>query len=478
MRGPSRYQQAIKFETAMTDLHITSDADDRRDDEYDLDPGTVGAICESAQAGDRVAVLALIEDLHVADIADLLEQIDTDDRRAFIDLVWTELDAEILAELDEGVRDDVLAILAPARVAEAVRDLETDDVVYVVEDLEETAQREILDALEPADRVAVAESLTYPEGSAGRLMQRELVKAPPFWTVGQMIDFMRASDDLPEQFYDVVIVDALAKPVGTIPLSRIMGSKRPVTLASLMQEDFRIIDVDEPQEDVAYAFNQYHLVSAPVVNRDGRLIGVITIDDAMEVLEDEAEEDMKRLAGVGDEEISDQVWQIAKRRFPWLAVNLLTSVLASLVIGMFDQAISQLVALAVLMPIVASMGGNGGTQSLTVAVRALATRDLTSTNAMRVVLREALVGIANGIVFAIVMGLIAFAWFSEPMLGVVIGLAMIINMLAAGLAGILVPIGLDKLGADPALASGAFVTTVTDVVGFLAFLGLATAIIL
>ncbi len=462
----------------MTDTPETMDAGARREDEYDLDPTTVAAICESAVAGDRVAVLALIEDLHIADVADLLEQIDTENRRAFIDLVWTELDAGILAELDEGVRDDVLDILEPARVAEAVKDLDTDDVVYVVEDLEEDAQREVLEALEPAERVAVAESLTFPEDSAGRLMQRELVKAPPFWTVGQMIDYMRASDDLPEQFYDVVVVDALAKPVGTIPLARIMGSKRPVTLASLMQEDFLTISADEPQEDVAYAFNQYHLVSAPVVNEDGRLIGVITIDDAMEVLEDEAEEDMKRLAGVGDEAISDQVWAITKRRFPWLAVNLFTSILASLVIGLFDAAISQLVALAILMPIVASMGGNGGTQSLTVAVRALATRDLTSTNAMRVVWREALVGIANGMVFAVVMGVIAYAWFSEPLLGVVIGMAMIINMLAAGLAGILVPIGLDKLGADPALASGAFVTTVTDVVGFFAFLGLAAAILL
>lgn len=462
----------------MSDPAPAPTPNDGRDDEYELDRETVAAICESAHVGDRVAVLSLIEGMHVADIADLLEQIESDDRRELIDLVWADIDAEVLVELEEHVRDDVLGILEPARVAEAVKELETDDVVYVVEDLEEDQQREILEALEPAERHAVAESLTYPEDSAGRLMQRELIKAPPFWTVGQMIDYMRASEDLPEQFYDVVIVDAMAKPVGTIPLSRIMRSRRPLTLGSLMDEDFRTIDVTEPQEDVAYAFNQYHLVSAPVVDGDGRLLGVITIDDAMEVLEDEAEQDMKRLAGVGDEEISDQVWAIAKRRFPWLAVNLFTSIIASLVIGMFDQAISQLVALAILMPIVASMGGNGGTQSLTVAVRAIATRDLTPTNALRVVWREALVGLANGIVFAIVMGVIAYIWFSEPMLGVVIGLAMIINMLAAGLAGILVPIGLDKAGADPALASGAFVTTVTDIVGFFAFLGLAAAILL
>lgn len=451
--------------------------EDRRDDEYELDPELVAAVVESSEVGDRVAVLSLIDDLHKADIADLLEQINNEARRAFLDLVWADIDKEVLAELEEGVRDDVLEILEPAQVAEAARELETDDVVYLVEDLDEAEQREVLKALDPTDRVAVTESLNFPEDSAGRLMQRELVKAPPFWTVGQMIDFMRASEDLPQQFYEVIIVDAMAKPVGTIPLSRILGERRPVTLESLMEEDFRSIDATEPQEDVAYAFNQYHLVSAPVVDEDGRLIGVITIDDAMEVLEDETEEDLKRLGGVGDEELSDQVWAITKRRFPWLAVNLVTSILASLVIGMFDDEIARLVALAVLMPIVASMGGNGGTQSLTVAVRAIATRDLTPTNAWRVVIRETLVGLGNGIVFAVVMGVIAWLWFDQPMLGVVIGLAMIINMLAAGLAGILIPIGLDKAGADPALASGAFVTTVTDVVGFLSFLGLAALIL-
>jgi len=459
---------------------ITEDPgpDERRDDEYELDRELVEAVVDAVGAGDTPSVLAAIDGLHKADIADLLEQIDGSQRRAFVDLVWEDLDKSVLAELEEGVRDNMLDILGPERVAEAARDLDTDDVVYLVGDLEEDEQKAILAALDPTERQAIAQSLTFPEYSAGRLMQRELVKAPPFWTVGQMIDYMRAAKDLPEQFYEVVVVDAMARPVGTIPLSRILAARRPVTLESLMDEDFRTIAATEPQEDVAYAFNQYHLVSAPVVDETGRLIGIITIDDAMEVLEDEAEEDLKRLGGVGDEELSDQVWAITKRRFPWLAVNLVTAILASLVIGLFDDEIGQLVALAVLMPIVASMGGNGGTQSLTVAVRALATRDLTPTNAVRVVMREALVGIANGLVFAVVMGLIAWVWFSEPMLGVVIGLAMIINMLAAGLAGILIPIGLDRLGADPALASGAFVTTVTDVVGFLAFLGLAAVMLL
>ena len=462
----------------MTEPQADTSRDDTREDEYELDTDIAAAIVESARAGDRVAVVALLDDLHRADIADLVEQIGSEDRKRLIDLAWADIDNEVLAELEERVRDEVLEILEPSQVAEAVAELDSDDAVYLVEDLDAAEQKEVLDALEPADRIAIAQSLTYPEYSAGRLMQRELVKAPPFWTVGQMIDYMRAADDLPDKFYDVIIVDATAKPVGTVPLSSIMGAKRPVTLGSLMHEDFRTLDAEEPQEDVAYAFNQYHLVSAPVVDSDGRLIGVITIDDAMEVLEDEAEEDLKRLGGVGDEEISDQVWEITKRRFPWLAVNLFTAIIASLVIGQFDDAISQLVALAVLMPIVASMGGNGGTQSLTVAVRAIATRDLTPTNAARVVYREALVGLVNGIAFAVIMGLIAWLWFSEPMLGVVIGLAMIINMLAAGLAGILIPIAIDRVGADPALASGAFVTTVTDVVGFLAFLGLAAVMLL
>ncbi len=451
---------------------------EQREDEYGLDPDIVAFVREAVRAGDRDRVVALIAELHVADIADLLEQIDHEDRRALIGLAWSDIDPEVLAELEEGVRDDVLRILEPAQVAEAARELETDDVVYIVEDLDEDQRREVLQALEPAEALAVAQSLTYPEYSAGRLMQRDLVKAPPYWTVGQMIDFMRAAKDLPEQFYDVIVIDPGMKPIGTIPLSKIMASRRPVTLGSLMEQDFRTIGVLDEQDDVAYAFNQYHLVSAPVVDQDGRLIGVITIDDAVEVMQEESAEDILRLGGVGDEEISDNVWEICRRRIPWLAVNLLTAIAASLVIGLFDDEIAKLVALAVLMPIVASMGGNGGTQTLTVAVRALATRNLTRSNAIRVVGREAAVGLANGLAFAVIMGAVAWLWFGLPMLAAVIGVAMIINMLAAGLAGILIPMVLDRVGADPALASGTFVTTVTDIVGFFAFLGLATIVLL
>jgi magnesium transporter len=454
------------------------DSEDEREDEYELDHELAAAVMESVDAGDRVGVLALIADLHVADLADLTEQIDAAHRRRFIELVWADIDQEILVEVEEGVRDEILSFLAPEKLAEAVKDLDSDDVVYLLEDLEEDTQRQVLEAMEPADRAAVTKSLAYPEDTAGRLMQSQVVKAPPFWTVGQMIDYLRASEDLPEDFYDIIIVDPAAKPIGTVPLSVLLGSRRPVTLESLMADDFRTIGVEEPQEDVAYAFNQYHLVSAPVVDETGRLVGVITIDDAMEVLEDEAEEDIMRLGGVGDEEISDKVWEIARRRFPWLAVNLVTAIMASLVIGMFEATIAEIVALAILMPIVASMGGNAGTQTLTVAVRALATRDLTPTNATRVIGREVAVGLINGLGFAAIMGVVAWVWFDQPMIGAVIAVAMVVNLAAAALAGILVPIVLDKVGADPALASGTFVTTVTDVVGFFVFLGLAAMVLL
>lgn len=452
--------------------------DDRREDAYDLDRSLVERLLDALDADDGATVKALVEDLHEADVADLLEQMDGDDREAFVRLMGADFDIDVLPELEEGVRDEVLEQIDDAQLAEAVKELDTDDVVYLVEDLEEEQQEKLLEALEPVDRAAVEQSLQYPEETAGRLMQRELVKAPAFWTVGQTIDYMRAETDLPEQFYKVIIVDPAMRPVGAVPLSKLMATPRPVSLGAIMDEDVHVIPVEQSQEDVAYAFNQYHLVSAPVVDDDGRLVGVITIDDAMQVLEDEAEEDMLRLAGVGDEEISDSVWETALLRFPWLAVNLLTAIIASIVIGVFDATIEKLVAVAILMPIVASMGGNAGTQTLTVAVRALATRDLTPTNAIRIVARETLVGFANGVVFALLVGVVGVLWFGDLDLAIVLGAAMVINLLVAGMAGILIPLGLDKAGADPALASGTFVTTVTDVIGFFAFLGLATLVLL
>ncbi|MCB4455192.1 magnesium transporter [Leisingera sp. McT4-56] len=453
--------------------------DQPQEDAYDLDRKLVAQVLEAVEQGDQQTLTELLEDLHAADIADLLEQIDSDDRTSLIRLYDREFDGEILSELDESIREEVISILNPLVLADAVRELESDDVVDLLEDLEVPQQEAILDALEDADRVAVEQSLSYPENSAGRLMQREVVMAPEHWNVGQAIDFMRNSDDLPDQFYHVVLVDPRLHPIGNVTLGRIMGAKRHVPLTSLVEDTFQVIPADQDEEDVAYAFNQYHLISAPVVDDEGRLVGVITIDDAMIVLDEEHEEDILRLAGVGEESsLADRVIETTKRRFPWLAVNLVTAVLASLVIAQFEDTIARFVALAVLMPIVASMGGNAGTQSLTVAVRAIATRDLTGSNVWRVIRREVLVGLVNGVIFAIVMGLVGLAWFGSPMLGVVIAVAMVVNLVVAGLAGTVIPVLLEKTGIDPALASGAFVTTVTDVVGFFAFLGLAAVLLL
>lgn len=446
---------------------------------YELDRSLVDDVLDAVRATDAVALDGLLEPLHPADIADLLEQISGGERRSFLTLWSMGIDGEILSELDDSLREEVIEYLPQSVLSEAVRELHSDDVVDLIEDLEDAQQDLILDALEDTDRVAVELAMSYPEHSAGRLMQRELVVTPADWNVGQAIDFLRAEEALPEQFYHIILVDPGHHPVGYVTLGKLLGSPRDMALNRLTEDSFRTIPVTRPAEEVAYAFNQYHLISAPVVDEVDRLVGVITIDDAMVVLDEEAEEDILRLAGVsGDESLSDRTLETVRQRFPWLAVNLVTSVLASLVIAQFEVIIGQIVALAVLMPIVASMGGNAGTQSLTVAVRAIATKDLTGSNLWRVVCREAVAGLLNGVIFAIVMGIVGVVWFGTPLLGVVIALAMVLNMLVAALAGILIPITLDRLKVDPALASGAFVTTVTDVVGFFAFLGLATLMLI
>ncbi|KRS17236.1 magnesium transporter [Roseovarius indicus] len=451
---------------------------EQEDDAYLLNDRAVARIMYAVDTEDRERLLAELEPLHAADIADLLEQINAFDRRRLIELYGRDFDGDILSELDESIREEVLYTLHPEVLAEAVRDLESDDVVDLVEDLEEDQQTAILDVLEDSDRVAVQHSLTYPEYSAGRLMQREVVMAPEHWNVGEAIDYLRNQDDLPDQFYHIILVDPRLKPVGNVTLGKLMASRREVLLTSLVEETFHVIPVTQDEEDVAYAFNQYHLISAPVVDENERLVGVITIDDAMIVLDEEHEEDIMRLAGVGEGSIADRVIDTTKQRFPWLAVNLVTAILASLVIAQFEEAIATVVALAVLMPIVASMGGNAGTQSLTVAVRAIATKDLTGRNVWRVIRREVLVGLINGLIFAVVMGVIGVLWFGGPELGYVIAAAMVINLVVAGLAGTVIPVILERIGVDPALASGAFVTTVTDVVGFFAFLGLAVVVLL
>ncbi|AVO36528.1 magnesium transporter [Pukyongiella litopenaei] len=452
----------------------------RHDDEaYQLPPRTVTAILYAVDTGDRDRLEELMAPLHAADIADLLEQMNTHDRAELIRLHDRDFDGEILSELDETLREEVIAMLHPAVLAEAVRDLESDDVVDLVEDLEEPQQEAILDALEDADRVAVERALAYPENSAGRLMQREVVMAPEDWTVGQAIDFLRAADDLPEQFYHVVLVDPRMHPVGNVTLGRLMSHRREVPLSELTEDVFEVIPVTRDEEDVAYAFNQYHLISAPVVDDDGRLVGVITIDDAMAVLDDEHEEDILRMAGVSDESsLSDTIFAAARGRATWLSVNLLTAILAAFVINLFSEEIEAMVALAVLMPIVASMGGNAGTQTMTVTVRALATRDLTAQNALRVMRREISVGAVNGVLFGVLIALVAGFWFGVPMLAAVICVAMMLTQVTAALGGFAIPMLLDRAGIDPALASGPFVTSVTDVVGFFTFLGLAGWVLL
>jgi magnesium transporter len=455
-------------------------ADDAGHDTDDgLNARRVSEILGAVDAGDSVALTRLLEPMHPADVADLLEQIRADDRRRLLAMWSGQIDGDILSEISDSIREEVIESLPAAVVAEAMRELDTDDMVDILEDLEEPAQEAILSSLESADRLAVERALAYPEYSAGRLMQREVVTAPEHWTVGEMIDHLRSADWLPDQFYHVILVDPRIKPVAYVTLGRLLSKRREVALRSIVEDSFRTIQATEPEADVAYLFNQYHLISCPVVDEFGRLVGVITIDDAMNVLDEEHTEDMLRMAGVDDEAtLADTVWEATKGRALWLFVNLLTAILASLVISAFAETIEQMVALAVLMPIVASMGGNAGTQSMTVAVRALATRDLTPRNAARVIRREVAVGAINGMVFGVLMALVAGVWFGLPMLALVIGLAMVLTLVAAAFGGIAIPMALERAGVDPALASGPFVTTVTDVVGFFAFLGLASWILL
>jgi magnesium transporter len=452
--------------------------EDREDEGFGLDDRLVPDVRLALAAGDRARLASLLDPLHPADIADLLEQIGSGERREVLLLAPQIITGEVLSELEEGLREEVIAFLPRDQLADAVRELDSDDVVDLLEDLDLPQQAAVLDALEDADRLAAERALSYPEYSAGRLMQREVVTAPEHWNVGQTIDHLRSSEHLPDQFYHVVLVDPRHRPTGYVTLGRLMSSPRATRLVDITDDSFRTVPVLQDEGDVAYLFNQYHLISAPVVDQSDRLVGVITIDDAMIVLDEEHEDDVLRLAGVSESSMSDSVFDTVKSRIPWLVVNLGTAGIAATVIAQFEGSIAQIVALAVLMPIVASMGGNAGTQSLAVAVRALATRDLTSSNAWRVIRREALVGLANGLSLAIPLGIATALLFGSPALGAVIASALVINLFVAALAGILVPFLLDKLGLDPAIASGTFVTTVTDVVGFLAFLGLATIVLL
>jgi magnesium transporter len=445
------------------------------EDEDGLDVRRVTLVLDAVEAGDAGLLADLLAQLHAADIADLLEQISPNERLALLHLGGAAIDGEVLSELDESIREEVIEALPRAAVAEAMRELDSDDVVDILEDLGTPQQDMILEALDDADRIAVEQALGFPEASAGRLMQREVVVSPEHWTVGEAIDHLRGARHLPDQFYHVILIDPRMRPVGYVTLGRMLSSGREVRLRDILEDSFRTIEATMPEEDVAYLFNQYHLISCPVIEEGGRLVGVITIDDAMSVLDDEHEEDMLRLAGVGDgASPSDGVFTTVRQRLPWLVVNLFTASLSALVISQFEATLALIIALAAVMPIVSSTGGIAGTQSLAVAVRALATRDLTSANAARVVRREVMAGLLNGISLAWILG-VAGSWlYGDIWLGVVLGMAMVVNQIVAALGGVLVPLSLERWGLDPALASGTFVTTLTDVMGYLAFLGLAT----
>jgi magnesium transporter len=450
-------------------------AEDRLDADDRLKPEFVEMVMDLVEAGNHEAARAVIQPLHPADLADLFELIDSDDRRALAAAIADELDADVLAEMNDWVRDELVDALEPAAVAEIAGEMETDDAVAMIEDLEEDEQRAVLRALDPDDRAAIEEALSFPEESAGRLMQRDLIAVPEHWTVGQVIDWLRSGEGLAHSFWEVFVVDERHHPVGTMPLSRILRTQRKAKVAEIMQREQTLIPVDMDQEEVALRFQKYALISAAVVDQSGRLVGMITVDDIVHIIQEEASEDVLLLSGVGEGDINEPVIDSYKARVRWLIANLGTALVAATIIGLFEGTISRMVALAALMPIVAGVGGNAGTQTLAVTVRALATNQLTKSNTVRAVGREIRVACLNGATVAVLIGAGVSLFFANALLGAVIAAAMMTNIMIAGFAGVMLPLALDRAGADPAVASSVFITMVTDSMGFLVFLGLASA---
>lgn len=447
-------------------------------EDYALTSEYVELVVDAADRGDGLRLRELLSALHPADVADLLGFLSGEHRAEVVPWLPPDLLADTLPELDDGVREAVLEMVEPGALAEALQELDSDDATALVEDLEEDQRRAVLAAMPETERAGIESALGYAEETAGRLMQREFMAAPQFWTVGDAIDHMRGQgEDLPELFFDIYVVDPHYRPVGAIPVSGLLRARRDVRLADLM-EPVTEITADLDQEEVAYIFEKYHLISAPVVDAAGRLVGQITVDDIVNIIQEENREDILRLAGVADEGRDASTYGVVRSRLPWLVVNLLTALFASMVIAQFQDEIARLVALAVLMPIVASVGGNAGAQALAVAVRALATREINASNIVRIVAREVRVGLLNGLVVGLLLAAATGVWFRDPALAAVIGTAVIINLLAAALSGAMVPLTLDRMGRDPAVSSPVFVTTVTDVVGFFSFLGLAALILL
>lgn len=444
------------------------------EDAYILTDGEIQDIVDALDNDYEEVVVAALHALSAADIAELLAKLHEEDREKIITKYGSVLPPAVFPELEPALRTMALENMDVHQIAALVDDMDTDDALYLIEDLEPETQREIIRRLSARSRLAIEEGLNFPEDSAGRLMQREFVAIPQFWTVGKTIDYLRAAAyDLPYEFFDIFVVTPANRIVGKIPLNRLVRAQRPVKLESLAIEETNSVPATMDQEEVAQLFRRENLISAPVIDLDGRMIGVITIDDVVDVIDEEAQEDMLKMGGVGQDDLYSAIFSTTFSRFRWLLVNLVTAILASVVISFFDATIEQIVALAILMPIVASMGGNAGTQSFTVVVRALATRQLSSANVWRIVWKETVVGTLNGAVFAVMCGAVAAVWFGSIPLGIIMGAAMIINLFCAGFSGACIPMILNKMGSDPALSSAVFLTTITDVVGFFAFLGLA-----
>ena len=448
--------------------------DERMDEDNTLKPEFVRAIRDALEDGETQRVYDLVEPLHPADIADLLELLDRDERRDLAAAITDLMSGDVIAELNDYVREDMMESLPAASVAQIAEQLETDDAVQLIEDLDEDDQQAVLAALEPEDRIAIETALAFPEETAGRLMSRDFVAVPEHMTVGGLIDYLREGRDLPEDFFEVFVVDAGHHPVGTCQLSWILRTPRNVALTDVMKRDQTLIPATLDQEEVGHMFQKYGLISAAVVDESGRLVGQMTVDDVVHIIAEEAGEDALLMSGAGEGDINEPIRDAYSARVRWLIANLGTALVASFIIAMFGTAIEKLVALAVLMPIVASIGGNAGTQTMAVTVRAIAMSQLTRSNTGRILWREFRVALLNGVTIAVIIGL-ATALIFEPKLGAVIAAAMIINVMVAGLAGVLVPVVFDRLDQDPAVASSVFVTMITDSMGFFAFLGLAVA---